>query len=496
MKKILTISFLITLLVGCSIFNKNAKQPKNKGDDIRKEMIRESITQNIEEKRSDNDIYFGEGIANIDNDYGLAQMSAKERALQDLAQKIQVLIKSDVEKTILNREEYSDGKYSEEFTEVLESKISIYTDQMLTDLQGYKNYSDFPKDGLITYTVWVSKESYEKKVRQDLFNKKNMIIETINTGNNHFGKEEYISAINNWINAHELIKTLFGTNTLKGIIEENDEVLVVYLKDRINSLFSNIMLNLVEDGFSYDNNGVLNKIPKVYVQYVDDDNIKHNFANLPLKATFIEGDGNIEEKFVTGFYGEIEIPVKAIDASNKTIQLKVEIDKNEIDNINIFSLPPLNTMKIKMHKLKTIATSIMFKNNGNNISPDSFKNSINSILLSKGFSTTEKNVNIKDLNDDILNQINTTNADLFLNIYFEITDSNTVGGYDNMFYANCTATLNLYQLPSGRLLQSESFTTQKGFGSTRSNASWDGFSKVQTFVKKYVQNNLTNMGGR
>jgi len=215
-----------------------------------------------------------------------------------------------------------------------------------------------------------------------------------------------------------------------------------------------------------------------------------------LKVAFIEGDGKVEEKFVTGFYGEIEVPIKAIDASSKSVQLKVEIDKNEIENIELFTLPRLNTLKIKMNKLKTIATSIMFKINGKIISPDSFKNSINSFLLSEGFSTAENNVNNKDLKDDVLNQVNETNADLFLNIFFEITGSNTVGGYDNMFYANCTASLNLYQLPSGRLLQSESFATQKGFGSTLSNASWDGFSKVQTIVNKYVQNNLSNIGGR
>ena len=281
MKKIVLIATIMVLLNGCAFnlaFWKKPVKVEQSLDEVKEERIRLEYQSEVEQKRFDTSIYFGEGIAPIGNDYGEAIILAKERALKDLSECIMVIVKSDVERTMLSKEIYTKDSHSEELEDVIKSKVKIYTEQLLTDLQGRKDYTDFPTKGNITCTVWLSKESYEQKVKKDLLSKKDIIMQTIKVGNEHFREERFIPAIQSWISARELIENLFGYSGLKGDVDSDgiEEILSVYLENRMTKLFANIQIQLSEDGFSYDISGKMNKKPMLYVKYIDDDLKKYN----------------------------------------------------------------------------------------------------------------------------------------------------------------------------------------------------------------------------
>ncbi len=494
MKKIflflsLTIVSFAVIFSGCATSKNATPDTFEERSDYRNSALYIQTEAFLNEKRDDPSIYFGEGIQNIGSDIGEARESAKQLALGELSSKISVVVKSDIELIVIGTSLSSGRSFTTEEEETIKHRIELYTSQIITSVKGSKHFIDYPTPGTITYFVYISKEEYEEKVRNELKAKKNMIRDMILAGDRELLSGHYLTAVQNWIEAKNRILRFFDDLPVEGKLtdEGRSTEFNAYTRGRINQVIGNLIIEIIEGDYFYDAQGNLDSIPMVYVQYRDDDNNRHPVAGLPLKATFMEGSGQVGRRITTGPYGQVEIPVSRIDASNTKSVLLVEIDSDSIPGLSDYALSTVPQTLINLYKLRTVALSFVFWNGSTVSSPDAIISRIKSIILENSFTVADYTIQNENPSGPDFNRINNTNADYFLHIYIKAGPAKTAGGYENMFTTYCGGTVSLYTLPHGTLDASEALPSVTGFGSSAANAGWDGYGQLQDAVVNKVK---------
>ncbi|MEA1973843.1 MAG: hypothetical protein U9N34_11210, partial [Candidatus Cloacimonadota bacterium] len=320
MKKLIILITIILLLQSCTNpFSGKPKEPEKKPDiaTIKANIQRKENQKEIEAKINNPKYYVGEYTLKIE-DIQKSRQDARDNALNDLATKIEVKVKIDVEKTLSNISTMSATGYSDKDIEIINQKSQIYAEHVISNYRE-KYYQDYPQKNYITCLVWVEVNDYEEKVKKDLNKKKQMIRETIISSNNNFIAENYMAAVHNLISAKKFMNLLFDGLPLQIDIDGDgsEEEVTAYLNGRITNIFDRIQLVIDEnENFTFDVSGNLNNMPMIYTNYIDDNNQKHPFAKLPLKANYIEGKGKLSAGMMTGDYGQIELPIRDLDAKN------------------------------------------------------------------------------------------------------------------------------------------------------------------------------------
>ena len=482
MKRICILIFLITILIsGCARVPKEViiVEPISK-EELEKEKLFNEAKNYIDTMKDDSDIYWGEGIANIGEDLGEAKLLAKDRALKELSRQIEVTVKIDITKTLTGSSVSTGEEYSEKIEDEISKKIKIYTNQIITDTKE-KFFTDFPKTGTMTYFVYISKKDYEEKVQRDLATKKAMIRTGIQNGNTELMNHNYLNAIGNWIKAKEYTNNFFGQLPLQDDLDNNGipKEINAYLYGKLNNFFGNTSLTCLYDEIFYDAQGELIQKPVILAQYISDIGERHPLEKLPLKAEFIQGTGIIQGNMQSETYGQAVLPISQVDPTYKITSIHIEIDKQRIPGIDLFSLPPMPSTLIELKKIKTIALSISFFNDEEMIEPDDLKNTVKSILLNSGLSVLSVLITGNYVNQDDIKAVNTTNADYLLFINARTGTSSTVGGYDNMFTTTCSGVISVHKLPQGNMISSENIDVSKGFGVSTKIAGWEAFGKLK-----------------
>jgi len=256
-------------------------------------MVQTEIKNFIESKKNDMSIYWGEGVANIGDDLGEAKSKANNRALENLTKTIEVRVQSDISRTISVIATQSGKKYSEVIEDIITQKTKIYTNQIIKDVK-VTDYLDYPKDGFVTYFVYTSKSKYDEKVKRDLETKKMMIRTAIIDGNKEFENRNYVTALNNWINANNYLDNFFGKLPVRDKLGNNEDTVEVhsYINGKINKFFGSIRLSQLFSSHSneqnakvfYDTQGKVNIQPSVFVQYENSNGEKFPISQFPLSA--------------------------------------------------------------------------------------------------------------------------------------------------------------------------------------------------------------------
>ena len=493
MKQFLLYLIIFMILSSCATAKKEKVQelsPEKQQElnaEIRERFKIAEIEKEIRAYKENSDFYWGEGWADINNEYSLARQKAKENAMTELSRAIQVRVSSDMIRVISNVSVTDKKRYSEYEQEILEQKSRLYTDIILSNIRFEKFYDDYPRKGVITAIVNKSVEEYQQQVTNELNNNKAMISDVLRAADREYRAGRFLNAYQNWIKALEIKENIFGKLPLMLDIESNgqEQNAHTYIEQRIVSLFSAISLSLIdEQRISYDIQGNLTKRPVVVATYTDRMKRNQSVSGLPLKISVIEGKADLVSELKTGQYGHSEIFINYIDASHSTTTINVSVDFKEIKEIENFVSTPVS-FTLSMEKIKTIAISVSWVNENRISYPTNLLNDLKTQILNRGFAVIELKYTKEDLHPDDVQDIIKSNADYFLNVYLSST-AQAVGGFQNMFNGECQASIKLYKLPLANIVASESLPIAKGYGSSSTNAGLNAFNAMQANVKQTI----------
>ncbi|VVS90614.1 LPP20 family lipoprotein [Desulfoluna spongiiphila] len=431
----------------------------------------------IAEKRRDKNLYIGEGTANIGADLGKGKLEAKNRAREELARQIRVKVESDFQLITEKRGVGASAEVQQEITQRLET----YTSQVLTNVQESDFFIDYPKTGTVTVLVFIPKEAYEVQVKEDLNQKKEMVVEAVKQAEKALKNGEYVRALKQFLEAGTMQRAFFGRVPVYAEIDGDGlrDELSNHVTFRVEGITSRIQLSLLNDTFLYDPEGHLEKQPRVLARYLDGTGTSVPVTSLPLVASFAEGQGRVAP-CVTGVYGQAELAVSAVDPSLKTAVLQVAPDFTSLGDFSAYDLPPMRPLKVDLLRKRAVALLVCCKNGGKGINVSGLTDAVTSLLLNRQLTVVpvDNGQTVASVSGDSLN------ADYLLAVEVVPSGGGTVGSYANMHAARCGAGLSLYTLPAKSLTKKENLASQEGFGITAESAVWDAFGKSREPIVK------------
>lgn len=431
--------------------------------------------------RNDSNIYFGEGMAVIGTDIAAAREESKRNALEELSSQIKIVIESDIELIMTGGSTNTGGKVSDEVTQTINSRTATYTNQILSNVKGNKQYLDFPMPGYVTYFVYIDKAEYEEKVKHDLEIKQKSLKETILNGDKAMDNSSLTNALQQWLNAQSMQHSFFGNMPVEGDLNGDGitEEFSAAISERINRILGNLIITTNNETYTYDSSGRVNASPSVYLKYRDENLNEIPAALFPLKVSFTEGYGRLPRNLQTDTYGQLTLNIENVDSSKKVTRFVVEIDKKAFQGLESNSLPILPSVEIQLEKLRTVAVSFAFSNGGRISSPQDMKVSLSSLVLGNELAVLDTSVSKRTPTNSDFQKVTKTNADYLLLIYTAAGTAETAGGYSNMYNTNVSGIVSLYSLPFGEMIFSETIPVQKGFGSSADGAGWDGYGQMR-----------------
>ena len=448
--------------------------------------------QEINALRENSALYFGEGTAKIGNDIGKAKMVVKKRALEDLSSKIKIRVQSAIQQVVSSSSVTNNKMESESVNRKFEDKINTYTDKVLRDVETSQLYINYPDSGYVTIAAYLKKSIYKQRVEDDLKTKKTVIHTTLSNGSNQYARYHYLQAVSDWIKAANQLHDFFNGIPVIDKIGENGSAqdLSSYINGRITLFFSGLYLKNISGKMRYNAKGRLNKEPLIVARYKDENGQEHSVARLPLKVDFIQGNGIVSSDNATGTYGQAKLFITHINPANRSTLLRITVDTTRIAGLNNFTnliVPKLDVTLLKVH---TLAMAVLFRNGANLSSPQELKNIIQSAIINQGLAAEQISISKTVLTPQDIQQIGQTHADDFLFVNIKVLHSSTVGGYKNMFVAECTATVSVYQLPLGNLITIKQLQNVKGYGASASSAGWDAYNQLKSKIISATQNIL------
>lgn len=472
MKKI-NICIFLCFLFGIAFGNEqnvtlNVKPKILERNDVKKAKAYLKKLKKLEKAKK---IYYGEGCAKIkDGEFQGAKNEARKNANNELSGKIKTKIKAEV--NIYTKQ--SVGAYSKDVEKNINQKVMSYTEAVLSDVEVSDTFVDYPQKGYITIFVSIDRNEYDKKVKEDMAEKINMIRKIIISADNSLKKKDFVFAIKDYVLAKELLVANFeGISIFDKIYTKKKKVYFrLYINRKLAQILPKIEISLLDKNFVYDFDGKIISSSKIYVQY-SNNNKKRSVSGIPLKVQFVTGSGT-SGKILSNEYGEANLDLTNIDAKYNESVIKLDIDKEKLGLGEDYDTN-LNSLKIVLKRKKTVAVNIIFMNGSLVSSPAIISERIKSKLLAKKYNVIFKNEKTVDA---LKNK--TINADFLIFIELKAVGGGNVGRFKNMFTRNCTGSLALYKLPQFTSEISEVIKSKKGFGNSLSNAGFDAFGKVSS----------------
>ena len=332
---------------------------------------------------------------------------AKEMAREDLAKNIRVQIVSITKRTIGENAE----KVTDKFDKFIEEKTNVY----LEGIEYTEPYID-PKEKTVTITAQISKEKYDKKVKQDLENKKSRIIQYYKEYKNNLKKGDYTLALKSLYRARGWIRLFFNDLPIMGDLnnDKKDEELNAAVVGKIDELIHELSFEPTNKKLLFSSSGDISGGPVGFHIYWEENGVSKAVANFPVYASFSKGSGKIEKPNVyTDRKGYAELEVRDIDPSYPSVEIKIQPDIEKF-------FPPFNEQEkdeaiaqlkkelgllpewyITIERKKYLALSIYATSGG---IPSSIKDEVKGIIMEKGYNVVNKNIkgypNMEKLRND------------------------------------------------------------------------------------------------
>lgn len=440
-----------------------------------------SEQQQLEEwVRANPDIYYGEGFGTIkNNEIGEAKVAAKNSAIADLAANIQVTIRGDLETTVFGRTIGEKTSYEE----TIRQRIETYTENVLEEIQESKPFVDCPRKNNLAYYVWLEKEKYQERVQNDLKTKKAILERTANEGLIRWRNHDYVNAVKNLSEAQFQLNNFFGGLPVITKISTTGESINLTGKilEHLEDFYQNLRIELLNQNFVYDAQGKVNEQPIIYAYYQDREGKKYPLPGLPLVAVFIEGGGEMTERFITREpRGDVELAITDIRPDTRTTNILVQLDDAGFPT----SVPEhTDKLRISLKRKPIVALALFPDANASSRQNDRLLGVLSKALLTMGLDVVTV---IPGQAGDNLPEA-TRNADFLLKVQYTFSKPMQVPPLTNMYEVVAVADLDLTTVPGNTLLKKENITGIKGYGSSAANANGDAFGKIITETPKLVK---------
>ncbi len=469
--------FVLIIFTGsCTSF----KRPTLK--QIEKSAKIEQNKRKVSEKKRDPRLFVGEGVVNTHRfKLDEAIKNATEDARADLAKGIRVKVKA----TIV----YEVSEKADVNTSWFNSHIDSYTDMVLHEVK-CNYYYPYPDQGYVTGLCWLSKRKYDEYVTEDLRRKKAKVLGFLKPGLEAMTGKNFALALNNLIEARNQIKEFFGGTPVETEINGEKLELNSFTQSKIATLINNLEIKPLDKKVSYDAEGKPSVNPQVYVAYREERESETRVANIPLVVKIVYPTGGeeiITYGIKTSTDGLADIVIEHIDASKDHAVLEIKLDAKKI------GIPPeqksiMPICHIYLHKIQTIAVSVVFLNNQQRIIPSGFVDEIKQILLDKGYDTIDHAIQGQKVTNQDKKAAQVLNADYLLSV-----EINASGGGPDMYgmcWSRASSRIAFYSIPQGKELFALPGPSAKGEHVTISGAGWDAFSKVGPGLIKILKSKL------
>lgn len=430
------------------------------------------------------DIYWGEGFATIvENNIGEAKEKAKKSAIVNLSGHISIEIRSDLVTTVIGKEGRGMGGYEE----VIQQTVKTYTQNVLNDLNESEPFIDCPAVGNLAYYVWVPKEKYRDRVKNDMEVKRTIVVNKANDGLRKWDNGEYVTSVKIIGQAMKLATDFFKGLPLMVPSTTTQDTLEIrnLLQDRMDDFFRNLHFEVLNEGFEYNAQGKINQQPIIYAYFMDKEKRKNPLPGLPLKITFSEGTGRVDSTVITKApRGTAKLNISTINPATKSATIVLTIDDTIMEGIDL-DYPPRTS--IKLMKKSIVAVSVRMNGYESDVLRKRLLDQITGNLLKQGVDVIhlDSTTTAPSLTDAAK-----IDADYFLIIHLTVGSANTVPPYDNLYQIILSGTGEMKVVSTGMIKVSERLSVVKGFGSTPDNARGDAYGKmlaqVSDFIKKFA----------
>lgn len=426
----------------------------------------------IQKIKTDRNNYWGEGIANIDKDLGQTKIDAKNRALGDLTQKIEIRIETELT-TVLSAS--ADKVVKDEFNE----KIGVYTRQVITNVKELY-FIDYPKKRILTYIVYIPKSDFERQVSEDLEAKRLSLRQAIIDADRIFLEGQHMAALSGWISAAQAASSFFGRLPLQDDLDNDGTKEDVFqaIVGRTNRLLAGLTISFLNDKpIRYTSSGVLTSKPTIIVQY-EKDLVKTGVKAVPVSVDFSAGTGKCGNGYTTGEYGQIDVTA-IVDAAKLSSALTARIDVKRIQDLSGFIAGNLPTATLSLSKIRMVALSVFQSGSPDIILLQSLHNDLAAFLTKHGYAHVQHWFpKITPEKSEITSLIK-QNIDYVLHVNISEPETGAVGDFKNMYMSRCSGNALVISATTGAVLGSASLPEVKGYGVNKKGAEGDAYGKLR-----------------
>ncbi|MBL0350088.1 MAG: hypothetical protein IPP68_06925 [Elusimicrobia bacterium] len=287
----------------------------------------------------------GEGWAEIHGDRGAAREEAQNRALADLSRHLRVAVRASV----IDRLGQSAGRTEER----LESRVESYTELVLKQpLDRREIFLNWPKGGVLTAVVALSKARYAAAVDADLEAKKEGLLALYRAGRTAEDGGRPADALRAYGRARRDARAALDGLPLRLSDDESGQDFVGALERRTDALLSQWTLDCGDAGRAYDGDGASVNVPIRLRSTAGAPPAPNDF---PLRAFWTHRPRRPAARARTDGRGAATLSVP-LDAFVDNPRLRVEPDWDEL---NFLPPPPGPACEASFHPRRALRFSVI-----------------------------------------------------------------------------------------------------------------------------------------
>ncbi len=441
------------------------------------------------------DYYTGEGIAHYGDKKTIDEAieDAKKNAREDLAKNIKVVVKSTVIRTIGEDAEM----VSDKFKKFIQEKSKVV-------LQGVE-YSDTLIDTekkAVTITARILKRVYDKKVEEDLKEKKSRIIQYYRESEEDLKKGFYTLALKSLYRARGYIWIFFKDLPINGDLNRDgkeDEELKAAVQGKIDRLIGELTFEPVNKKLLFTSTGNVTGNVGFHI-YWKEKGVYNAVGNFPVYASFVKGKGEIVmPEVTTDNTGYAELDVENIDPSYSNVVIKIKPLIEKFFGIIPFSegkkdeaitqlkkeLGVLPEWNINITKKKSLALSVYAVSGKKRFILSNIRNEVEEIIRGKGYDVVDKNI-MSTPDIEKMKALKEQGFDYICIIKVSV-HSEYISDFE-MYMARASGIIKLYSTVEKTEVQSiPAGTTKKKFAVDRSTAVWNAIGALRSALIRKVK---------
>ena len=456
MKKHILFCLVLLLIIpsSCSFIKKARPKP-----------VPAQKSEQCEFKKNPEKYYYGEVFVDITNEKGagMAREEAKRMAREDLAKNIKVWVKSEV-KDRLRLETHGASEKMEENFEIISTN---YAEMGLEEVEVDTKVD--PEAKIACALAQVEKEGYREKVRRDIDLKKERVKGEFSS---YLGQAQpnFKVALDHLLAARASLEVFQGL-PVKGDLngDGKEEEFLSTIDSEIREAVGKIEIRPLSPKVAFGADGraksqVIFELRRLGLP----------IGGLPVKFSFITGDGRLGEDAQTSQIGTAELRVNYINPATREAVVRARINLPALETGG-FTAPYAD---VEFYKTPTVAYSVAVVSGESANSPQGFLDQVNDVLVKSGFEAVKAPKPIsKEPESGDFSLYQEKGADYMLVVILR-TATGEAADF-GLSYANTSAVVTAYSVIGRGVVFTFTLPAVRGVGGDAGTARWDSIGKLR-----------------